>query len=727
MRTLKDNIVIKKIIQASFFIVISTLTSTANEKSPEKDLFSLSLEELLQIKVNTLTTTNKLKTPSAYTEITQNDIKNSGARSLDELLLIYVPGLQRIYHHSNLPHLGLRGHINDRDDAYIVTVNGKVMNQRTALGAMTERDLVLLSDIEKVELIRGPGSAIFGLGAISMVIAITTFDGESFSGTEANLGASHGLDLYRFNIKHSLDISDKASLFLYGGYAVVHGANSSKSPYKFGTSFTSAEGPVVTAGEDANTLLPHDGEAYRGRDPIKLHAHLNMENSNIWLRYTRGGGSYANRIINVAAPPFGRKRPNVDISDQGYQQATLSFEHKQNFSNKLQFQYRLSYDLLDFDKYVWFRSNAARRQESMREDEYSSRFIANYRTDKDILLAGGFEFSREEFGLKGLGSSDRSPITQVYQSNMPRWSASTFSPLYEIQWDIAEDWTTFIGGRLDRHSQAESSFSPRAALIYTPSIHSSLKLIWARSSRLNTASELNEIYENGSKSKQAERIDNIELRHEMTHSDKLNSAIGVYHQDIRLIGYDRSTNERKALGDLRSAGAEVELNYSGQDYKLQVSHVFSKLSSLELSPGIVDLLTVSASPNGFGNDFDSWSNHITKFYLDYEINKKWNFHANSQYLWGFPGIQDMIEYRNSKRTSGQEYTEPGRKDASKQSVFLSMGVKYSYSKNSDIQLSGHHLLGLFDDDLNKQNYLGGYGGYRNLAPSVSLNLNLRYF
>ena len=43
---------------------------------------------------------------------------------------------------------------------------------------------MLLSDIHHIEVTRGPGSALYGLGAISMVIAISTFDGDTFEGTE---------------------------------------------------------------------------------------------------------------------------------------------------------------------------------------------------------------------------------------------------------------------------------------------------------------------------------------------------------------------------------------------------------------------------------------------------------------------------------------------------------------------------------------------------------------
>ncbi|MGA2070399.1 MAG: Plug domain-containing protein [Sedimentisphaerales bacterium] len=67
---------------------------------------------------------------AAVTTVTAEQIKASGARSLFELLDIYVPNLQVIRHHWESDHIGLRGIINDRDDKYLLLVNGKVINER---------------------------------------------------------------------------------------------------------------------------------------------------------------------------------------------------------------------------------------------------------------------------------------------------------------------------------------------------------------------------------------------------------------------------------------------------------------------------------------------------------------------------------------------------------------------------------------------------------------------
>ena len=134
----------KWLLLLSIMIAITvSVQAFAAEKST--DLTELSMEDLMNVEIKstaTLTDTKPRLVPAAVTTVTAEQIKASGARSLFELLDIYVPNLQVIRHHWESDHMGLRGIINDRDDKYLLLVNGKVINERTHFGALTERDLV---------------------------------------------------------------------------------------------------------------------------------------------------------------------------------------------------------------------------------------------------------------------------------------------------------------------------------------------------------------------------------------------------------------------------------------------------------------------------------------------------------------------------------------------------------------------------------------------------------
>ena len=137
------------------------------EEEELKPIYQLSLAELLQVKVYqpaALTKTTARHIPASVTTVTADDIRLSAARSLNELLEIYVPGLQVLNHLFGFSHMGMRGIMSDRDDKYLMPVNGRTLNERTVVGAITERDLVMLGDIHHIDVIRGAGSATYGLG-----------------------------------------------------------------------------------------------------------------------------------------------------------------------------------------------------------------------------------------------------------------------------------------------------------------------------------------------------------------------------------------------------------------------------------------------------------------------------------------------------------------------------------------------------------------------------------
>jgi len=96
------------------------------------DLFSMPLEQLMALEVTSTATLTKTKAhlvPAAMTTITQEQIRSSGARSLYELLDIYVPNFQIVFHAAKLRHMGLRGINSNRDDKYLLLVNGRLSNE----------------------------------------------------------------------------------------------------------------------------------------------------------------------------------------------------------------------------------------------------------------------------------------------------------------------------------------------------------------------------------------------------------------------------------------------------------------------------------------------------------------------------------------------------------------------------------------------------------------------
>jgi outer membrane cobalamin receptor len=173
----------------------STVTPPNKQEASPKtaDIFDLSLEELMNIEIS-VTSQNKMsfrETPGIVTVITQQEIENSGARDLTDLLRT-VPGFEIAGDGENVLGLGVRGNYALEGKALLL-MDGQQINE-TGYGSITLGNRFLLDDIKKIEIIRGPGSAIYGGTAELAVINIITKTGEDLSGgyASATYGISEG-------------------------------------------------------------------------------------------------------------------------------------------------------------------------------------------------------------------------------------------------------------------------------------------------------------------------------------------------------------------------------------------------------------------------------------------------------------------------------------------------------------------------------------------------------
>ena len=410
--------------------------------------------------------------PAAVTHITKEDIWRSGARNLDELLEIFVPNLQINLHHWEQQHLGLRGIISDRDAKYLLLVNDRIMNELTHYGAASERLLPELDDIHHIDVVRGPGSNIYGPGAVSMVIAIYTDTAKTFTGTKARARGGMVDSFTSLELKHGQEWKDaEGGILLYGGIGSRDGANQANAPFVMGTSDPGWPGfgnPTVqyqdyVAGEDSRNPMNRYGQEFQHDMPLKFFADVIYEDFEVWARYTRSGMQFP------MSPSAGLHFPNgfgsfVDQfqAESGNQQATLQSKYETDWTEDTKFIGMLGFDHSEFARNLFFGT-----AEAYAEEELNSRalFIT---TLGDHQVAYGGEFYNNWFGLPS-HLLDEPPIIGRLGPGFRPWTTQTYSILGEDQWQINDEWTTFLGARWDKNTYTHWMFSPRAAIVYTPS------------------------------------------------------------------------------------------------------------------------------------------------------------------------------------------------------------------------------------------------------------------
>ncbi|MGR3176796.1 MAG: TonB-dependent receptor plug domain-containing protein, partial [Candidatus Anammoxibacter sp.] len=127
------------------------------------------------------------KAPSIITVITAEEIYNIGARTLTDILMI-VPGFNIIKDASfGVKQFGTRG-IRRADEKIKVLVDGHSLNMPFNGSAATFFDDLSLKNVKRIEIIRGPGSALYGANAFLAVINIITKDADDIDGVELASG-----------------------------------------------------------------------------------------------------------------------------------------------------------------------------------------------------------------------------------------------------------------------------------------------------------------------------------------------------------------------------------------------------------------------------------------------------------------------------------------------------------------------------------------------------------
>ncbi|MGD9127091.1 MAG: TonB-dependent receptor [Planctomycetia bacterium] len=173
----------------------------AGQEDSANDLIDLELDQLantevmvpaMQVEIETVsrTTQTLARTPSAVYVVTNEMIRRSGARNVPEILRT-VPGVNVARINASGWAISIRG-FNSRFAKYLlVQVDGVAIYSPTHSGVFWEREYVMLEDVERIEVIRGPGAAVWGVNAVNGVINIVTKSSKNTKGWYADGGGGN--------------------------------------------------------------------------------------------------------------------------------------------------------------------------------------------------------------------------------------------------------------------------------------------------------------------------------------------------------------------------------------------------------------------------------------------------------------------------------------------------------------------------------------------------------
>lgn len=487
-------------------LVWYTAAGTLNAAEEMDDIFDKSLVELASIPVAIATGTARPLAESAAvtTVITAEQIKSMGATELHEVLETVpgmhasVQGLSGDYNYS------LRGIRNATNSQMLFLLNGTRITTPFRGTLMTGLEMPIEA-IQQVEVIRGPGSALYGADAFAGVVNIITKKAKNLNG--ATVGGRVG------------DHDSQSGWGQYGTeWAGWEVATSLQYQHTGGDS-----GRVLKA--DAQTVLDNNPfiktHASNAPGPLNtrlesLNAHLNLQRKywdlGFWA-FNADGGTRAG--LAGALDPSGvadgeQYLGDVRFSTEDWFENVELLAHVSYLHNNVQTNVRFFPEgaklPLDKDKNInthpeafagfGFFPDGVRSRTSQVEDIPAMEFSAIYKgLNKHILrFIAGFRYESiaidesKNYGAAAVNGK-LTDVSGTGYAFLPGTQRTIWSYVVQDEWRLAEDWQLTAGLRYDEYSDFGGTLNPRAALVWSINPQLTSKLLYGKAFRAPTFTE----------------------------------------------------------------------------------------------------------------------------------------------------------------------------------------------------------------------------------------------
>jgi iron complex outermembrane receptor protein len=260
---------------------------------------TLSLEELGNIEVTSQTKEPEQvwNTPAAISVLTQEDIRRLGATNLPDLLRL-LPGVFVGTANSNQWVVGVRGFASNFSKSLLVLLDGRSLYTPLFGGVYWHVQDTVLDDIERIEVIRGPGGTVWGENAVNGVINIITRKSESTRGILSTTAAGN-LELFNGQLRYGGAVGNNFTYRLFGkGFL--------RGPEQHPDNDNYDEWHMLRAGfrtdwtPSPTETLTVQGDIYRGNTPRRVgvtDTEDPVSGGDILARYSRDLGKGSNLFV----------------------------------------------------------------------------------------------------------------------------------------------------------------------------------------------------------------------------------------------------------------------------------------------------------------------------------------------------------------------------------------------------------------------------------------------
>ena len=228
------------------------------------DLKRLSLEELMTLQVTSLSRTPVAlaDTPAALQVITDGDVRRSGATSIPEALRL-VNNLNVAQKNGHDWGISARGFNTDLANKLLVLIDGRSVYTPLFSGVRWDAQDILLEDLQRIEVVSGPGGSLWGTNAVNGVINITTKSAKDTQGFYNELGGGNQVKLLS-GVRYGGQLGQNTFFRVYGKYTERDGEVYASGETVTDDSRTTQGGFRIDGESGAGAQLTFQGDYYDG-------------------------------------------------------------------------------------------------------------------------------------------------------------------------------------------------------------------------------------------------------------------------------------------------------------------------------------------------------------------------------------------------------------------------------------------------------------------------------
>ena len=465
--------------------------------------------------------------PSSVSIVTAEEIRRYGHRTLGDILRS-VRGLYVSYDR-NYSYVGVRGFSRptDYNSRVLVMIDGQRTNENIYHMAMIGTENIVDVDlIERVEVIRGPSSSLYGTSAVFGVVNVITKRGRDYQGTEVS-GEYGSLNTRKARVTWGERSGRDETLLSVSGYA----SDGNKRLY-----YPEFDTPADNNGVAENL----DGD----------------ESRNAFLKASRGDFTLTSAFMRRAkAVPTASYDSVFNNPSQGTvdMQGFVSLVYDRELDARSRLNGRLSFNSYRYDGTY---ANAADPAGVLTKDwgdgqwwttewQYTAQLTEQHKVILGLDYQG--DIRQEQ------GNYEVDPYLPYFTNN---YSARRVALFAQDEWRIKKDLILNAGLRHDNYSEWGGSTNPRLALIWLMNRETTMKLLYGSAFRAPSPYEL---YYTPSPTLQPESIQTTELVLERTVRRNLRFSTSIYHYSMNDLIDQQPDYTFLNVSAARATGVELEL------------------------------------------------------------------------------------------------------------------------------------------------------------------------